>query len=429
MRQNIGAIALHTETTRRKVKLFGGRGHNVRRKKSTARTAIKTVVITMLVMTVLYLVGVYSDIPPIARLRTMYIETAMSTMRHQWLATAFFPQSVIDEVMGRMSEAQKEQIGMESSWGNGTHASKDPTAPTDDLSASEEERAFYELFWEIDRDSMQAYLDQHPEALADGWENLSINEAGLDDDGTSIQTVQGEQVLAIDVPNQVLLIRVKEMMFRGVLAVAKDPSRLSLQAAENLGSIGQFSGDICEDNNGILAITASGFIDEGGTALGGLLAGYAMCDGVAYGTHMGYGYKRIELREDDRLYIVDAQSAVHADTTDAAEFWPAMIIDGVRVVDENSGWDALNPRVSIGQSDRGEILMMVTEGRLATSVGATVTECADILLEHGCMQALNMDGGTSAMMYYDGEYVTRCSNQALPYGRQVPDAWVYARAS
>ena len=114
---------MHTETTRRKVKLFGGRGHNVRRKKSTARTAIKTVVITMLVMTVLYLVGVYSDIPPIARLRTMYIETAMSTMRHQWLATAFFPQSVIDEVMGRMSEAQKEQIGMESTWGNGTHAS------------------------------------------------------------------------------------------------------------------------------------------------------------------------------------------------------------------------------------------------------------------------------------------------------------------
>ena len=70
---------------------------------------------------------------------------------------------------------------------------------------------------------------------------------------------------------------------------------------------------------------------------------------------MGYGYKRAELREDDRLYIVDAQSAVHGDTTDAAEFWPAMIIDGVRVVDENSGWDALNPRVSIGQSDRGEI--------------------------------------------------------------------------
>ncbi len=418
---------MHTETTKRRVKLFGGRGRNVRKKKSTARTAVKTIVITMLVMTVLYLVGVYSNIPPIARLRTMYIETAMSTMRHQWLATAFFPQSVIDEVMGRMSQAQKDQIGMESNWGGETKPDGKPS--TGQTAASEDEAAFYELFWEVEPTSMQAYLEAHPEALENGWENLYINEAGLDDEGTSIKTIQGEQVLAIDVPNQVLLIRVKEMMFRGVLAVAKDPSRLTLQAAAQLGSIGQYAGDICEDHDGVLAITASGFIDEGGTALGGLLAGYAMCDGVEYGTHMGYGYKRAELREDDRLYIVDAQSAVHGDTTDAAEFWPAMIIDGVRVVDENSGWDALNPRVSIGQSDRGEILMMVTEGRLATSVGATVTECADILLEHNCMQALNMDGGTSAMMYYDGEYITRCSNQALPYGRQVPDAWVYARAS
>ena len=418
---------MHTEAQKRHIKLFGGRRKGMPRKRNTVKTAIKTIIITMLVMTVLYFVGVYSDIPLIARLRTTYIETAMSTMRHQWLATAFFPQSVIDEVMSRQQQSQQEQVGLESTWGNHTtdHTTNDALEDISDP----DEKAFYEMFWEIDQSSMEAYLKDHPEALADGWDKLYINEAGLDDEGTSIQTVQGEQVLAIDVPNQVLLIRIKETMFRGVLAVCKDPSRLSLQPSVYLGSVGQYSGDICDAHDGVLAITASGFIDEGGTALGGLLAGYAMFDGKSYGTHMGYGYKRIELRSDDRLYIVDAQSQVHPDTTDAVEFWPAMIVDGERVVDENSGWDALNPRVSIGQSDKGEILMMVTEGRLATSVGATVTECADILLEHNCMQALNMDGGTSAMMYYDGEYITRCSNQALPYGRQVPDAWVYARAS
>ena len=89
-----------------------------------------------------YLVGVYSNIPPIARLRTMYIETAMSTMRHQWLATAFFPQSVIDEVMGRMSQAQKDQIGMESNWGGETKPDGKPS--TGQTAASEDEAAFYE---------------------------------------------------------------------------------------------------------------------------------------------------------------------------------------------------------------------------------------------------------------------------------------------
>lgn len=31
-----------------------------------------------------------------------------------------------------------------------------------------------------------------------------------------------------------------------------------------------------------------------------------------------------------------------------------------------------------------------------------------------CMQTMNLDGGTSAIMWYDGEYVTKCPNQNLP---------------
>lgn len=50
--------------------------------------------------------------------------------------------------------------------------------------ASQEEQGissddFYEMFWEIDRDSMQAYLDEHPEALWNGWTGIDINESGL----------------------------------------------------------------------------------------------------------------------------------------------------------------------------------------------------------------------------------------------------------
>ena len=44
------------------------------------------------------------------------------------------------------------------------------------------------------------------------------------------------------------------------------------------------------------------------------------------------------------------------------------------------------------------------------------------------MQAMNLDGGTSAIMWYDGEYVIQCSNEALPEGRTLPNAFVYQRA-
>ena len=53
----------------------------------------------LVVLVGLYLMAVYSNIPFIKKYRTLYIETAMSTLEHQWLATAFIPKSVIDKVI------------------------------------------------------------------------------------------------------------------------------------------------------------------------------------------------------------------------------------------------------------------------------------------------------------------------------------------
>ena len=380
-----------------------------------------------------YCICVYSNIPFIEKWRTIYIETALSTMNHQWLATKLLPKDVVDEVRLQIQQAMEEQVGVNSTWDETVidAATEDEPSEEDKYTSFEspEEAAFYELFWEIDRDSMEAYLDKHPALLNNGWENLYINEAGLDDDGTTIRTTMGEQVLAIDAYNQVLLVRIDQNSARGVLAIAKDPSRLSIEAAANIGESGQYAGYIAENHNGILAVTANGFVDEDGVGNGGQIIGYSMCDGVEYGNHSQIGYKRVELRENDLMYIVDAQDPVGSDVTDAAEFIPALIVDGEIVVNASHGYTALNPRVCIGQSDRYEMLLLVIEGRLlGYSLGADAMECADILARHNCMQAMNLDGGTSAIMYYDGEYVTRCSNTALPYGRLLPNAVVYKRA-
>ena len=173
-------------------------------------------------------------------------------------------------------------------------------------------------------------------------------------------------------------------------------------------------------------MTGSGFIDPGGTGNGGTLAGYAMCNGKAYGDHMGYGYKRLELHADNRIYIRDSASPVSSDTTDAVEFSPAMIIDGETVVNARSGFSDLQPRACLGQSKYGEIIALLVEGRLATSVGISVPDCAAIMAKHDCMQAMNLDGGTSAMIWYKGKYIMRSSNPALTAGRTLPNAFVYA---
>lgn len=312
--------------------------------------------------------------------------------------------------------------------------------PTDSMaeSAAEPRDVFLDLFWELEPASLDAYLADHPEALENGWENLYINAAGLDDGGTSIRTIFDEQVLAIDAQNQVLLLRVEGSGYRGVLAVAKDPTRLSVECSEGLGTYGQTVGEIAERTGAILAMTASGFLDvdttgNAGNASGGMLDGYMMSNGQSYGEHLvGEGENasyRLELREDDRFYIVDSTTPVDAATTDAIEFRPAMIVDGEVFISEL--WTSTMPRACIGQSNRGEILMLVVEGRnvLEGILGTDVNTCAAILGQHGSVQAMNLIGGTAAILWYNGESITRCSNPALPDGRALPSIWAYKSRS
>lgn len=395
-----------------------------KKKKSLGRRLLVLFLI-LAILAGLYLTAVYSDIPFIAKWRTAYIQTAMNTLSHQWLATAFIPRSVIDKVVADMAAAREAQIGVNSEWEEQEIESRNPTL-TDTKGMSKEEIAFYNLFWEIDVPSMQAYVKEHPDVLANGWSHIDIDKSALTDDGTSIRTIQDEQVLAIDAYNEILIAREKGSTYRGVLVIMKDPARLSLQAASTLGSVGQVCGKIAEAHGGVIGMTGSGFIDPGGTGNGGTLAGYAMCDGKAYGSHMGYGYKRLELHKDNRIYIRDCDSEVSPDTTDAVEFSPAMIIDGETVVNSRSGFSDLQPRACLGQSKYGEIIALLVEGRLTTSVGISVPDCAAIMAKHDCMQAMNLDGGTSAMIWYKGKYIMRSSNPALTAGRTLPNAFVYA---
>ena len=394
-----------------------------KKKKSLGRRLL-ILFLVLAILAGLYLTAVYSDIPFIAKWRTAYIQTAMNTLSHQWLATAFIPRSVIDKVLAEMEAAREAQIGINSEWDEGESESRNPTL-TNTEGMSKEEIAFYNLFWEVNVPSMQAYVKEHPDALAAGWSRINIDKSALTADGTSIRTIQGEQVLAIDARNKILIARVKGSTYRGVLVIMKDPSRLSLQAASTLGSVGQVCGKIAEAHGGVIGMTGSGFIDPGGTGNGGTLAGYAMCNGKSYGSHMGYGYKRLELHKDNRIYIRDSDSSVSPDTTDAVEFSPAMIIDGETVVNARSGFSDLQPRACLGQSKYGEIIALLVEGRLTTSVGISVPDCAAIMTKHDCMQAMNLDGGTSAMIWYKGKYIMRSSNPALTAGRTLPNAFVY----
>lgn len=420
-----------------------------KKKKNIKKRILISVASVFFVGVVGYLTFVFSNIEPIANLRTTYILTAMSTLHHKWLATAFIPDYIIDDVMAQQQKQKDAMVGKESQWTQPTFkedppkldqgmvpavVSSDIESAVEDTISDEklEQDAEYEaaldiflsIYYELDRESFDAYLKKNPDTLDSGWSGIDINETGLKDNGTDIYTTSGEQVLALDAANGILLIRVYVAGSRGVLAICKDTSRLSLYPSSQLGVCGETLGSICKRAGGILAITGSPFLDNG-YSNGGQISGLAVCSGTVYGTRLGYGEKRLELRKDNLMYIVDSTSSVGEGTRDACEFGPALIIDGTVCVDNNSGWTSQNPRAILGQNDHYEAMMLVVEGRFLDSPGCSLVPAAQLLADHGCMQALNLDGGTSALMYYKGEEITRCSNTAIPQGRTLPTAWVY----
>ncbi len=63
--------------------------------------------------------------------------------------------------------------------------------------------------------------------------------------------------------------------------------------------------------------------------------------------------------------------------------------------------DTRAPRTALGIKDDGTVLLVVVDGRadLQHSVGVTLAELAQVMINLGCREAMNMDGGGSSVMF------------------------------
>ena len=66
-----------------------------------------------------------------------------------------------------------------------------------------------------------------------------------------------------------------------------------------------------------------------------------------------------------------------------------------------------NPRTAIGYTKDNDMIMLVADGREGHSVGLTLMELADFMKSLGCVNAINLDGGGSTVMYVNGSIVNR----------------------
>lgn len=385
------------------------------------RVALGFTCFFMICITVVYPFLLYTPNAFVAKWREWYIETAMGTMTHQWLATWFIPEDIINEVMVKRYLMNEKQDGVSSDW-----SSADDNA----TQAGTPEEQFYQTFSELDRESFEEFLQNNPEYIENGYDAIDIDLIRDPDDrdyNTGIRTAQGDTVLAINAEHGIMVVEIRGedslgMEYAGKLALCKKPENVFVGTCENLFSYGSFVSEMVDNYGAILGINASGFADYEGNGTGGLPYGFLKSEGELLQQSVGSGWKIIGFDEDDHLQI-----GAFTDTSnlrDGVEFQPALIINGENLV-AGTGLSDQQPRTVIGQTQDKTVLMLVVDGRQFHSFGISLERCASIMENYGAYQASALDGGSSSVMVYKGREITSPTTLSKnPEGRYLPDAFL-----
>ena len=288
--------------------------------------------------------------------RDFWITTAMTTMHHQYLATWFYSDELIDEVLAKNKVIEVDE--------------------------------------EIDTDLIEIY---------DG----SVNNLTYKDE-------YDRMVLEHEEGAVYKYFKVKGYNFDAYMAVIYDPSKIKVVHSKYLYSDGQYLVDMARENNAVVAINGGAFADVNGLSNGGVPEGIVIKDGkiVQSSRNKRYGGGVIGFTNDNKLYLgdVSAQEAINNGVRDAVEFGPFLVVNGKSSFIQGNGGFGIHPRSAIGQRKDGIVLFLVVDGRRIDSMGTDMKNLCDIMIKYGAVNAANLDGGNSSVLVIENKIVNRPLN-------------------
>lgn len=322
-----------------------------RKERKKKKSKFKKFLITLLI---LFIIGISSFAfllyGPYPNFREWLITTAMTTMTHQYLATWFYSDDTIQEVLNKNRVAESEET----------------TDPTLTVIVDENKNVEYANEYE------KAILEKNP---------------GNDD---------------------YKIINIEGKGYSGYLAAIYDPSRIKTVVTKKLGKCGQYLKTMADDNDALLAINGGGFIDPNYNSNGANPLGITFSEGrlITSNVYSGAG-GLIGFTNENKLVLgkMSVQEAKDMNVRDAVTFGPFLIVNGkASEVLGNGGWGTA-PRTAIGQRKDGIVLFLVIDGRTVKKPGADMNDLIEIMQRYGAYNAANLDGGTSSVMYVDGKII------------------------
>ncbi len=355
---------------------MGKKDTNVKKSKKVKRAKRKgTFAKILLVVLILALIGIMSLLfllyGPWSGFRDWLITTAMSSMRHQYLATWFYDDKTIQECLNKNKVVEVSGV-------------------TDENTIE---------IVDYDKKEEVVYANEYERQILEKDENNN-----------------DYKIIKIDGGND----------YEGYMAVIYDPSRIEVATSSYIGRNGEYLTDISKKNNALVAINGGGFIDENNKGSGATPIGITMSKGKLL-SNSGGTFGLIGFNNENKLLLgkITSTQAKQRGIRDCVSFGPYLILNGEKSqIYGNGGWGKA-PRTAIGQRADGIVLFLVLDGNRTLGKGATIKDMIEIFERYGAINASNLDGGTSTSMTVKGKTVNNPTNLSGGSGtRPIPSAFI-----
>ena len=355
---------------------MGKKDTNVKKSKKVKRAKRKgTFAKILLIVLILALIGIISLLfllyGPWSGFRDWLITTAMSSMRHQYLATWFYDDKTIQECLNKNKVVEVSGV-------------------TDENTIE---------IVDYDKKEEVVYANEYERQILEKDENNN-----------------DYKIIKIDGGND----------YEGYMAVIYDPSRIEVATSSYIGRSGEYLTDISKKNNALVAINGGGFIDENNKGSGATPLGITMSKGKLL-SNSGGTFGLIGFNNENKLLLgkITSTQAKQRGIRDCVSFGPYLILNGEKSqIYGNGGWGKA-PRTAIGQRADGIVLFLVLDGNRTLGKGATIKDMIEIFERYGAINASNLDGGTSTSMTVKGKTVNNPTNLSGGSGtRPIPSAFI-----
>lgn len=305
------------------------------------------VVIALLVYVVFSLVSTIATGPSVT-MRDQLVLMAMQASATKWVPGLFLPAETVEKIVADSKKISTEVIALD--------------------------------------DYVNPSNDNNTANTVDQWEKAI--------DGMLFETINGKT-------------------YKAYVLLVKDPSRVYVGTSSDYKSRkpGMDVFNIAKKYNAIAAINGGEFSDPGGIGDGSAPLGITYSEGNLMWND-GYTNRTfIGIDKNDKLVVSEGMTKSQAESLEIRD--GVCFQTGNVLITNDSGELTLHradsntgtaQRTAIGQRADGTMILLVTDGRTASSIGATHNDVIDIMVSYGAVTAGMLDGGSSSMMYYENYF-------------------------